>query len=87
VRKKDLCPKMKMKGQAVYMSSADLHHCNLGNKRKRNVKEWKDRQQKYLGDAGKPYRNREGVGKEGKTPLKKVHGRTVYESNVNGVAR
>lgn len=77
---------MKMKGQSVYMSAADLNRCNLRKKRKRNVKEWRDRQQKNLGDAGKPYMNRKGVGKEGKTPHKRYMEEPYMKRNVNSVA-
>ncbi|KAJ8365046.1 hypothetical protein SKAU_G00138770 [Synaphobranchus kaupii] len=60
-----------MENQGVFMSAADLKRGNLGKKRKRYVNEWKDKRQKALRNAGKPYTSRKGVEKEGKTPPKK----------------
>ena len=42
------------------------------------MNEWKDRARKSLRDAGKPYVNRRGELKPGKSPSKEVSGRTVY---------
>jgi hypothetical protein len=43
------------------------------------MNEWKDRARKSLRDAGKPYVNRRGEQKRGKSPPKEVSERTVYK--------
>ena len=73
---------MKMETPATFVSAADIKRQNLGKKRKAHINEWKDRARKTLRDAGKPYVNRRGVLKRGKSPPKEVSGRTVYVQSI-----
>lgn len=75
-----LCAPLRMDGQAHNFSVADENRRNVGKKRKTKLKEWKDRQRKILRDAGKPYTNRKGQEKTGKSCPKEVCGRTVYQT-------
>lgn len=76
-----------METPALTMSAADIHRLGIGKKRRVNLTEWKDRARKCLRDAGKPYVNRRGQQKEGKSPPKEVSGITVYVHCINLMLR
>ncbi|XP_048035147.1 uncharacterized protein LOC125260703 [Megalobrama amblycephala] len=59
-----------METPVAFMSAADINRQNVGKKRRANMNEWKDRARKSLRDAGKPYVNRRGEQKRGKSPPK-----------------
>lgn len=78
-----------METPVAFMSAADINRQNVGKKRRANMNEWKDRARKSLRDAGKPYVNRRGEQKRGKSPPKAVSEKpyTKYLHKVSGYSQ